>query len=240
MGRGRAGQQCWAGQDGAGWGRAGQVLLVGEGFGGAGRGRAGQGGAGRGRAKRGGAGRVGAGRGSWAGVGQGGTSPRPDARRLLYPGPQILGDITISGGGGKVMHCSGLLISTWPAAAMGRRRSLRPQSPRSRPVSQMCATRQIPLMLYTAWQLVACCVWGCHSAHASASDALPCPVSLGQQAAGDLRAAPACCAGGKQRRPWPSVEEGAARDRRWQQLAHCGAGRGGAAGRPGGGAARQG
>ena len=86
-------------------------------------------------------------------------------------------------------------------------------------------------MLYTAWQLVACCVGGCHSAHASASDALPCPVSLGQRAAGDLRAAPACCAGGEQRRPWPSVEEGAARDRRWQQLARCGAGRGGAAGR---------
>jgi hypothetical protein len=92
--------------------------------------RQGQGGAGRGR-------RVWAGRGSWAGMGQGGTSPRPDARRLLYPGPQILGDIAISGGGGKVMHCSRLLISTWPAAATGRRRSLRPQSPRSRPVSQM-------------------------------------------------------------------------------------------------------
>jgi hypothetical protein len=45
-------------------------------------------------------------------VGPGGTSPRRDARRLLYPGPQILGDIAISGGGGKVMHCSGLLIIT--------------------------------------------------------------------------------------------------------------------------------
>ena len=29
-----------------------------------------------------------------------------------YPVPQLLGDIAISGGGGKVMHCSGLLIST--------------------------------------------------------------------------------------------------------------------------------
>jgi hypothetical protein len=36
---------------------------------------------------------------------------------------------------------------------------------------------------------VACCGGGCHSAHASASDTLPYPVFLGQQAAGDLRAA---------------------------------------------------
>jgi hypothetical protein len=91
--------------------------------------RQGQGGAGRGGAGRGRAGQL------------GGTSPRPDARRLLYPGPQLLGDIAISGGGGKVMHCSGLLISTLAdscdAAATARRRSLRPQSLRSRPVSQM-------------------------------------------------------------------------------------------------------
>jgi hypothetical protein len=67
----------------------------------------------------GGSGWGGAGLGCWAVVGQGETSPRPDGLRLLYPGPQILGDIAISGSGGKVMHCSGRLISPWAGSCDG-------------------------------------------------------------------------------------------------------------------------